>query len=51
MITAMQEYRVTSTFGWRSDPINGNREFHTGIDLVKTHQVPIQRFRSRRSHP
>ncbi|WP_235615885.1 peptidoglycan DD-metalloendopeptidase family protein [Brevibacillus reuszeri] len=40
----MNEYRVTSPFGWRSGPINGNREFHTGIDLVKTHQAPINAF-------
>ncbi|GED70924.1 hypothetical protein BRE01_46260 [Brevibacillus reuszeri] len=44
MIPAMQEYRVTSPFGWRSGPINGNREFHTGIDLVKSHQAPINAF-------
>lgn len=44
MIPAMKEYRVTSPFGWRSGPINGNREFHTGIDLVKTHQAPINAF-------
>ncbi|MFE1627558.1 peptidoglycan DD-metalloendopeptidase family protein [Brevibacillus reuszeri] len=44
MIPAMKEYRVTSPFGWRSGPINGNPEFHTGIDLVKTHQAPINAF-------
>ncbi|WP_289138406.1 peptidoglycan DD-metalloendopeptidase family protein [uncultured Brevibacillus sp.] len=35
MIPAMKEFRGT---------INGNREFHTGIDLVKTHQAPINAF-------
>ncbi|MGG4499177.1 peptidoglycan DD-metalloendopeptidase family protein [Brevibacillus reuszeri] len=44
MIPAMNEYRVTSPFGWRPSPLNGNREFHTGIDLVKTHQAPINAF-------
>lgn len=44
MIPAMQEYRVTSPFGWRTSPINGKREFHTGIDLVKAHNGPIYAF-------
>lgn len=44
MISAMQEYRVTSPFGWRTSPINGKREFHTGIDLAKPHQASIYAF-------
>lgn len=34
-------YRITSPFGWRTSPISGKREFHTGIDLVKSHKAPI----------
>lgn len=25
---------ITSNFGWRYDPINGSRAFHTGVDLA-----------------
>lgn len=25
---------ITSHFGWRNDPISGNRSFHTGVDLA-----------------
>lgn len=35
-------YRVTSPFGWRT--LNGKREFHTGIDIVKSHKAPINAF-------
>ncbi|MCG7406369.1 peptidoglycan DD-metalloendopeptidase family protein [Paenibacillus sp. ACRRX] len=37
-------YRITSPYGWRSDPFTGNRTWHTGIDLVKSHQAPILSF-------
>lgn len=37
-------YRITSPFGYRTHPIRGGREFHTGIDLVKKHQAPINAF-------
>lgn len=37
-------YRVTSPFGWRKHPIHGNKSFHTGIDLVKSHKAPIEAF-------
>ncbi|WP_440896227.1 M23 family metallopeptidase [Amphibacillus sp. Q70] len=39
-----QGYRVTSPFGWRNHPIRGGREFHTGIDLVKSHKAGIEAF-------
>ncbi len=28
---------VTSSFGWRQDPIDGRRRFHQGVDLVAAH--------------
>ncbi|MEK3887238.1 peptidoglycan DD-metalloendopeptidase family protein [Bacillus sp. FSL K6-3431] len=37
-------YRVTSPFGWRKSPFGGAQEFHTGIDVVKTHKAPINAF-------
>lgn len=37
-------YRITSPFGYRTHPIKGNRSFHTGVDLVKSHRAPIQAF-------
>lgn len=36
--------RMTSPFGWRTSPITGKREFHTGVDLVKEHDSPIYAF-------
>ncbi|MGG4452349.1 peptidoglycan DD-metalloendopeptidase family protein [Brevibacillus porteri] len=44
MIPMMKEYRVTSPYGPRKSPINGNQEFHTGIDLVKPAYANIQAF-------
>jgi len=38
------EFRITSPFGWRSDPFTGERKFHTGVDLVLEHQAPIHSF-------
>lgn len=32
---------VSSRFGYRSDPITGNREFHRGIDLAGRSGLPI----------
>ncbi|TPG68731.1 M23 family metallopeptidase [Brevibacillus laterosporus] len=40
-------YRVTSPYGRRSDPFNGNKVHHTGIDLVKRSggkNAPIESF-------
>lgn len=33
--------RITSNFGWRTDPINGSRAFHTGVDLAGGCGIPI----------
>lgn len=43
-MTIFDEYRITSAYGNRKSPISGNPEFHTGIDLVKSHQAPIPAF-------
>lgn len=32
---------VTSPFGWRSDPINGEWEFHTGVDFGLPSGAPV----------
>lgn len=32
---------VTSGFGWRTHPINGNRSFHAGIDLGAAYGSPV----------
>lgn len=32
---------ITSNFGWRVDPINGSRAYHTGVDLADGCGVPI----------
>lgn len=40
----LAEYRVTSPYGPRKDPITGAPAFHTGVDLVKAHRAPIRAF-------
>ncbi|WP_088832747.1 M23 family metallopeptidase [Paenibacillus tyrfis] len=37
-------WKITSPYGYRVDPFNGSRVFHTGIDLVKYHRYPIPAF-------
>ncbi|WP_010502845.1 M23 family metallopeptidase [Paenibacillus elgii] len=37
-------WKVTSPYGYRSDPFTGSQVFHTGIDLVKYHKYPIPAF-------
>ncbi|WP_010499237.1 M23 family metallopeptidase [Paenibacillus elgii] len=39
-----EDWKITSPYGYRADPINGNQSFHTGIDLVKYHRYPIPAF-------
>lgn len=32
---------ITSSFGWRSDPMHGGRRFHSGVDIGASHGSPI----------
>ena len=34
--------RVSSEFGWRVDPIHGQRKFHQGIDLAAAEGTPVR---------
>jgi murein DD-endopeptidase MepM/ murein hydrolase activator NlpD len=34
--------RLTSGFGWRSDPINGARRYHAAIDLAAAIGTPVK---------
>ncbi len=33
--------RLSSNFGWRSDPVHGNRAFHAGFDIADNIGTPI----------
>ncbi len=37
----LTSYRVGSPFGVRGDPMNGDREFHTGIDMLAPYMSPV----------
>ena len=32
---------VTSNFGWRTDPMNGSRRFHGGVDIGAPNGMPV----------
>ena len=32
---------ITSDFGWRTDPINGKRAYHNGVDMAAAEGTPI----------
>ena len=36
--------RVTSGFGWREDPLNGEQKFHNGLDLSAATGTPVLAF-------
>ncbi|RJP70724.1 MAG: M23 family metallopeptidase [Candidatus Abyssobacteria bacterium SURF_17] len=38
---ASQDAWISSGFGYRTDPINGKRRFHEGIDLVAPRRTPV----------
>jgi murein DD-endopeptidase MepM/ murein hydrolase activator NlpD len=37
--------RITSLYGWRSDPFTGSREFHTGLDIGAAEGTPVHAAR------
>lgn len=36
------DYKVTSPYGWRTDPITGLRSFHDGIDVATPMRTPLK---------
>jgi murein DD-endopeptidase MepM/ murein hydrolase activator NlpD len=36
--------RLSSTFGWRSDPITGTRKFHAGLDISAPVGTPVYAY-------
>ena len=43
-IAPLDEYRITSKFGYRTDPMGGSSEsqLHKGVDLVGPHHAPVK---------
>ena len=41
-----EEYRVSSGYGYRTDPFTKKKTFHHGVDLVKGHNTPVKAFLS-----
>ncbi|MGP4042016.1 peptidoglycan-binding protein [Gracilibacillus sp. D59] len=39
-------FQITSSYGYRTHPIRGSRDIHSGVDLVKSHKAPIHPFTS-----
>lgn len=37
----VQNARITSPFGWRTNPVSGNYGFHTGLDLAVPEGTPV----------
>lgn len=45
LLDILKQYRVTSPYGYRQDPLGSGRQFHTGVDLVGKHaNDPIESF-------
>lgn len=42
--TPLDDYRVTSPFGYRISPVSGNAGIHTGIDMAADYASPIYAF-------
>lgn len=40
-LAALFDARVTSAFGWRSDPFDGARKFHGGVDIAMAYGVEV----------
>ena len=40
-VIPVKDARVTSKFGYRTNPISGNYGFHTGIDLAAEEGTPV----------
>jgi len=40
----LSQYRTTSLYGKRNDPITGVTAYHSGVDLVNGHKLPIHAF-------
>lgn len=39
--SSVHAFAVTSAFGWRTHPIDGEEKFHTGVDLAEEYGTPI----------
>ncbi len=37
----LDNYRLTSEFGYRRDPVNDRRSFHNGVDMATSHRAPL----------
>lgn len=37
----LEDYRISSTFGPRKDPVNGRKAVHEGLDLVAKYKNPV----------
>ena len=36
-----RRYRISSTYGWRTHPVTGKKQFHNGIDIAAQEGTPI----------
>lgn len=42
LLTIPTDGKLSSYFGWRSDPFDSNRRFHEGLDFADMHSVEIR---------